>query len=113
VIEKHKWLFIWAIVLGTSFGVYNHTDIKIQEQQRQIDEVCSVRLAWVQTQNVISDGICVIKSGTEYNVFFIWYNHETAVLISKGSNGEIEYTICRGVNPDILKEWHTKRQFRG
>ena len=107
------WVVVAVFVTGIAALCANQLIRGPTMMERQIDEFSSATLAWVRTQNVVGDGNCGTQMGVEYDVFFIWYEREIAVLTSKGKGGEIEYTICHNVWPRVLEEWSLKRHFRG
>lgn len=97
-----------ALIVVTTLSICS----KLKDQQRQIDELSSAMLNWVKSQELVDEGLG-IQVGVNYDVLFIDFSEELAVLTSKNKAGKTEYYIHRNVPQGVLKEWSSKRHFRG
>ena len=76
-------ILLCAIFIGLLSGGLMISYWRINDQQRQIDELKPVAVAFVQSQHVVSDGKCGIKMDTDYDVFYIDYDQELVVSSQK------------------------------
>ncbi len=89
-------------------------ETRLQQQQRQIDQLNSAIFNFVRSQDAEADTRPTgIEGGREYEVVFIDFKKRIAVLKSKNRDGKIEYSIHCDAYPATLEEWATKRHFRG
>jgi hypothetical protein len=108
-----KILTVGFIVLTLLFFLILGIMLKvIVDQQRQINELNKTALVFIKGQPEVSDGTG-IQMGIEYDVVYIDFDNEIAVLKFKGNDGKPHYSVFSNLLPFTLKEWSENRHFRG